>query len=322
MKYIFILKMVYNEFELCKRCNAKDSIITDYEAGELVCNYCGLVYEERMIVDEDEKRTFENDEGDNQIHRVGPPMNPVYGNECGTNLIIHEYGKTRYIKDYPNSSKIQKKFQKIQNLLSSVNVSKNMIEETKTLYDKFAKGKKMQGKNINKIIIGIYYYVCRKEKCAKTIKEIVLMFNNIFPGLTERNVKKAFNTIKRDIVEPTQDDNEISEREKNFIQTYTWGDKDKYDLKMLSYEIIDNINKNNLLLGKSPKTVAGLSLFLSNKLLNDNLNDKNEFYKMFCLKNTLKKSFDEIKPFLSMVVPQKYASQINLLLQNDLFKSF
>lgn len=314
--------MVYNEFELCKRCNAKDSIITDYEAGELVCNYRGLVYEERMIVDEDEKRTFENDEGDNQIHRVGPPMNPVYGNECGTNLIIREHGKTRYIKDYPNSSKIQKKFQKIQNLLSSVNVSKNMIEETKTLYDKFAKDKNMQGKNINRIIIGIYYYVCRKEKCAKTIKEIVLMFNNIFPGLTERNVKKAFNTIKRDIVEPTQDDNEISEREKNFIQTYTWGDKDKYDLKMLSYEIIDNINKNNLLLGKSPKTVAGLSLFLSNKLLNDNLNDKNEFYKMFCLKNTLKKSFDEIKPFLSMVVPPKYASQINLLLQNDLFKSF
>ena len=314
--------MMSNEFEMCKRCNAKDSIITDYEAGELVCNNCGLVYEERMIVDEDEMRTFENDEGDNQIHRVGPPMNPVYGNECGTNLLIREHGKTRYVKDYSKSSKIQKNFHKIQNLLSSVNVPKNMIEETKTLYDKFAKDKNMQGKNINNIIIGIYYYVCRKEKCAKTIKEIVLMFNSIFPGITERKVKKAFNSVKGDIVEPSQDDNEISEREKNFIQTYTWGDKDKYDLKMLSYEIIDNISKNNLLVGKSPKTVAGLALFLSYKLLKDNLNDKNQFYKMFCSKNTLKKTFNEIKPFLSMVVPQKYADHINFLLQNDLFKSF
>lgn len=314
--------MMSNEFEMCKRCNTKNSIITDYEAGELVCNNCGLVYEDRMIVDEDEMRTFENDEGDNQIHRVGPPMNPVYGNECGINLIIRENGKTRYVKDYSKSSKIQKNFYRIQKLLSSVNVPKNMIEETKTLYDKFAKDKNMQGKNINNIIIGIYYYVCRKERCAKTIKEIVEMFNNIFPDLTERIVKKAFNNVKRDIVEPIQDDNEISEGEKNYIQTYTWGDKDKYDLKMLSYEIIDNINKNNLLGGKSPKTVAGLALFLSYKLLNDNLNDENEFYKMFCSKNTLKKSFIEIKPSLSMVIPQKYADHINALLQNDLFKSF
>ena len=303
-----------NEFEICKKCNAKDSIITDYEAGELVCNNCGLVYEERMIVDEDERRTL-NDEGDNQIHRVGPPMNPVYGNECGTNLIIREHGKTKYVRDYSKSSKIQKNFNKIQKLLSSVNVPKIMIEETKALYDKFAKDKNMQGKNINNIIIGIYYYVCRKEKCAKTIKEIVLMFNSVFPDLTERKVKKAFNSVKNDIVESSKDDNEISEIEKNFIQTYTWGDKDKYDLKMLAYEIIDNINKNNLLGGKSPKTVAGLALFLSYKLLNNNLNDEKEFYKMFCAKNTLKKSLDEIKPFLNMVVPQKYADHINFLLK-------
>ena len=310
------------EYEICRRCQAKNSIIEDYEAGELVCNECGLVYEERMIVDEDEKRTFENDEGDNQIHRVGPPQNPIYGNECGTNLIIHEHGKTKYVKDYSKSSKIQKNFHRIQKLLSSVDVPKNMIEVTKTLYDKFAKDKNMQGKNINHIIIGLYYYACRKENCAKTIKEIVNMFNKELPNLTERIIKKAFNNVKRDIVEPAQNDNEINEREENYIQTFFWGDKDKYNLKMLANQIIKNINNNNLLGGKNPKTVAGLSLFLSYKLLNDNLNDKKEFYNMFCNKNTLKKSYVEIKPFLSMVVPQEYADHINSLLQNDLFKSF
>ena len=309
-----------NEIEKCRKCNAINSIIEDYEAGELVCNQCGLVYEERMIVDEDEQRTFENDEGDNQIHRVGPPMNPIYGNECGTNIIIREHGKTKYIKDYSKSSKIQKNFYKIQKLLSSVDIPKNMIEVTKSLYDKYAKDKNMQGKNINNIIIGLYYYACRKEKCAKTIKEIVNMFNHILPGLTERVIKKAFNNVKRDIVEPTEDDNEINQREQNFIQTYTYGDIDKFDLKMLANQIIENINNNCLLGGKSPKTVAGLAYFLSSKLLNDNL-DKNEFYNMFCNKNTLKKAFDAIKPFLNIVVPQKYAVHINILLQNDLFKS-
>ena len=313
--------MACNEYEICRKCKAINSIIEDNELGEQVCNKCGLVYHERMIVDQDEKRTFENDEGDNQIHRVGPPMNPVYGNECGTNLIIREHGKTRYIKDDSEPSETKKKDNKVQKLLSSVNVEKKMIEQTKILYDKFAEDKKMQGKNINYIIIGIYYYVCRKEKCAKTIKEIVNMFNKILPKLTERIVKKAFNNIKHDIVEPTEDDNEINEIEQNFIQTYIGGDIDKYDLKMLANQIIENINNNSLLGGKSPKTVAGLALFLSYKLLKDNLNDKNQFYKMFCSKNTLKKSYNVIKPFLNLVVPQKYVDQINFLLQNDLFKS-
>ena len=305
------------ENEICQKCKTKNSLITIYEEGERVCNNCGLVYEEGMIVDEEEQRTCENDEGDNQIQ---PPKNPVYRNECGTNLMIHEHGKTRYVNDYSKLTKIQKNFIKIQKLLSSVNIPQNMIEETKTLYYIFAKDKNMQGKNINNIIIGIFYYVCRKEKCAKTTKEIVLMFKGIFPNLTERIVKKAFNSVKNDIVETATSDNEINEIEENFIQNY-WSDKDKYDIKMLAFKIIENINKNNFLEGKSPKTVAGLAIFLSCKLLGDSFKDKNEFFTKFCSKNALKKSYDEIKHFFSMVVPEKNANQINLILQNNLFKS-
>ena len=56
---------------------------------------------------------------------------------------------------------------------------------------------------------------------------------------------------------------------------------------MLSYDIIDNFNKNEILEGKSPKTIAGLSLILSCKLLNDNLYDNKEFHSIFSNKNTL-----------------------------------
>ena len=305
------------ENEICENCKAKGSIIFNNEVGELVCNNCHLVCDKKIIADEDEKRTFENDEGDNQIHRVGPPTNQAYGNECGTNLIIRINGKTKYVKGYSKFSKIQKNFIRIHKLLSSANVEKKLIEETKELYDKIAKTKNMQGRNINHIILGIFYYVCRKEKCAKTIKEIALMFN-----VTERVIKKAFNNIKSDIVEPKTNEDEINEIEKNYIRTFIGGNIGKYDLKMLSFEIVENINKNNLLEGKSPKTIAGLALFLSYKLLSDNLDDKMEFYSMFCNKNTLKKSYDEIKTFLNIIIPQKYTDKIYLVLKNDLFKFF
>ena len=198
------------ENEICENCKVKGSIIMNYDVEQLVCNNCGLVCDKKIIADEDEKRTFENDEGDNQIHRVGPPTSQAYGNECGTDLIIRINGKTKYVKGYSKFSKIQKNFIRIHKLLSSANVEKKLIEQTKVLYDKVAKTKNMQGRNINHIILGIFYYVCRKEKCAKTIKEIALMFN-----VTERVIKKAFNNIKSDIVQPKINEDEINETEKN-----------------------------------------------------------------------------------------------------------
>jgi transcription initiation factor TFIIB len=292
--------------ERCTRCNQKDTIITDYESGELVYNNCGLVYEERMIVDEYEKRTFENNDGDHQIQRVGPPMKPEYGNECGVDLIIREKGKTKIIKSYSKFTKIQRNFCNIQNILSQKQIPKNMIEETKSLYSKFAENKNMQGRKIKNIIIAIFYYVCRKEKTPKTIKEISDMF-----GLTEREIKKAFNSIKSEIVEPIKDENEINDIGKNFIQSFIGGDIARYELKLLAFKILDNLNQTAILEGKSPKTIAGLSLFLSCKLLNDNLIDKEDFYTKFSNKNTLSKAYNQIKNDIKMIIPQEYADKIN-----------
>lgn len=302
--------MLNNENEICRRCQSKDSIITDYENGELVCNQCGLVYEERIIADEDEQRTFADDNGDNQIHRVGPPQNPIFGNECGTNLLIRDKGKTKVFKDYSNIPKIKKNFMRIDRFLSSHNITGILREETKSLFDKISKNNtSMQGRNLNHVFIGAYYYACRKLNMAKTIKEIALEFN-----VTERIVKKAFNNIKYDIVVPQkkeeENNNEIYDMCKNYIQTFIGRNINSYNLKMLALEILKNTINNELLEGKSPKTISGLALILSYALSNDNSYDKKELYSFFSNKNTLKKSYEEIKDNLNLLVPQKYQDKI------------
>ena len=290
--------------EICDRCQAKDSKITIFEEGEIVCNNCGKVFEERIIVDEYEGRTFPDD-GDNKIQRVSAPAKPEFGNELGVNLIIREKGKTRVVKTYSKYDKIQRNFIKIQNLLSSVNVSQNLIEKVKTYYDKLSKNMNMQGRKVDHIIIGLYYYACRKQNIAKTIKEITKMFKCIFPKLTERMVKNAFNSIKNEIVE-TYDENEYVEAEKNYIRVFIGDNIEKYELKMLAFQIVENINTSGLLEGKSPNTIAGLSLLLSYKLLNVNLDDKKEFYSTFSNKTTLSKSYVAIKDSLDKIIPEKY----------------
>ena len=295
--------------EICERCNAINSIIIDQVEGELVCQNCGKVYQERIIADEYEKRTFENDEGDNQIQRVGPPQNPTFGNEFGTNLIIRENGETKKFKSFQKLTKIQKNFLKIQRLLSSVNVPQKLIEEVKMIYDKINKKLNMRGRNIIHIIIVIYYYVCKKEGSAKTFKQVVELFHSLDPNFNERIIKKAFNSIKFEMVEPS-DENENIDSQQHLILTFVGGSEEKYELRKLAFKIVENFNNSNLLEGKNPKTIAGLSLLLSYKLLNDNLFDKNEFYSMFSNKTTLKKSYDIIKDSLNLIIPDEYNKMI------------
>lgn len=167
----------------------------------------------------------------------------------------------------------------------------------------------MQGRNLNHVFIGIYYYACRNLKMAKTIKEIALEFN-----VTERIIKKAFNNIKSDIVVPPKEEeennNEIYDICKNYIQTFIGGNINNYDVKILALEILKNIIYNELLEGKSPKTISGLALILSYALSNDNSYDKKELYSFFSNKNTLKRSYEEIKDNLNLMVPQKYQGKI------------
>ena len=102
----------------------------------------------------------------------------------------------------------------------------------------------------------------------------------------------------------------INRIEKNFVYLYIGDGIEKSDLRQLSYKIIENINKSAVLEWKSPNTIAGLSLILSYKLLNDNSDDFKDFFSTFSTKNTLIKSFEEISNQLEKVIPNKYLDKI------------
>ena len=291
---------------ICENCQAKNSIIEEYTTGEVVCTKCGYVHAKHIISEEYEKRTFEGDE--DQIKRVGPAENPEQAAEPGTTLIVRQNGKTKIVKTYSKQTKINKNCKRIQQILSNANVSQRLIEKTKELYSMMAPEKNMQGRNINHVIIALYYYASRVEGQALTFREVA----KIFPSVTERQIRKAFNSIKCYVVGNDTDD-ELINVENYYIQFYIGGNQEKSEVKKLSYEIIKNINQNSLLEGKSPNTVAGISLLLSYRLLSDNSDNSEEFFRTFSNKATLSKAFEEIKYSLDKIIPQKYSEQTEMI---------
>ena len=292
--------------DICDRCNSINSLITDYVYGEIVCNNCGKVYEERLIVDEYENRTFQDDS--NKIQRIDAPINPIYENEIGTKLIIRENGKTECMNNYSKKTSIGGIFSAIQKLLSYLGVSQNIIEKTKDYYFTLSKNQKMQGRNLKNIILAIYYYSSKKAGYVKTFKQISIMFN-----VPERALKKAYTSIVGFLDDPFEKENESNNIPINLIRDFIGEDESKYEIKMIAINILENIYNKGFLEGKSPKTLAWLSLFLSYKLFNDNLYDKKEFHKEFCTMTTLMKAYDEIKGNLKMIIPENYYDKLHLL---------
>ena len=290
---------------ICDYCKEKDSIIEEYSSGEVVCVKCGTV-QDYIISDEYEGRTFEGEE--DQIRRVGAPERPEQAAEPGTKLIVRQNGKTKVYKSYSKQTKIYKNFIRIQRVLSNAGITQMLIEKTKELYSMMAPEKNMQGRNLNHIIIALYYYASRIDGQAINFKEVAKRFSSV----TERQIRKAFNSIKCYVADDDNED-ELTKVEKNYIQLYIGGNQEKYKAKMLAYEIIDNINRNSLLEGKSPNTIAGLSLLLSYRLLNDNSDNSNEFFETFSNKATLSKAFEEIKWSLNKIIPQEYNEQIEMI---------
>ena len=294
----------------CGNCDAINSIIEDPKSGQLVCDNCGCVYEEGLVADEYEKRTFHDDNGDNQIQRVSMP---TIGNNMGVNTLIRENGKTKFIRNYLKIDKFDRNKIKIQKLLQRAQVEQSFIEKTKTLYLQMAKDKNMQGRNIKHIIIGIYYYVCRKSNMAKTIKEISDMFN-----VSERIIKRAFNSIKKDIVEPSVDENEMLNIENNFIRTFLNANYPNSKINELASELLGNINKTSILEGKNPKTISGIALYIAFKLMDAKI-DESPFYQKFSNKNTLRRSYEEIKNYLDQIIPMNFIEKANIVLKDNIF---
>ena len=309
--------------QICSNCQAKDSIIDDYESGETVCTICGNILGEHLISDEYEERFFEGEE--NEVQRIGLPEKPETINNPSITLVIRSKGEKRIYKEYSKKDKISKNSLKIEKFCSKVDIIPAIVSQIKYLYKKLAPRQNMQGRNFNHIIIALYYHALRQLNQAKSMKEVSKMFCNV----TERQIKKAYNKIKFDIPDKIDDDNdndnnekeddEFYKVEKNYIGEYCAANQIRYESKLLAWEIAKDINNNNILEGKSPRTVAGLSLLLSYRLLNDNSDNSKEFFGYFSTKGTLSKCFEEIKDELHQIIPKEFHAEIDELKNTHLF---
>jgi transcription initiation factor TFIIB len=300
------------EENICPRCNARDSKVTDSRSGEIVCQNCGLVFEERIIDDTYEKRNFSNENGGNKGEsRIGGPMKAGEENNLGSTLVtIDKNGrarKTRGANGAYNQSPIERNFEEIDKILSNQDIKKSLIEETKEIYNQVTKVLKMKGRNLKTMICAMYFIASRKANLSKSFKEISKMF-----GVEEKRIKKAYNYIKHVVVNSLSPD-QLNETIINYIRSLCEVNNEKYPYIKLSSDIAKKINESCLLEGRNTRTITGISLLIASKLIKTENVNKKLICNEFVTENTMDNVFDKIRNSLDKIIPEEYKSQINNL---------
>ena len=294
---------------ICTRCRAIDSYVTDFKSGEIVCKNCGLVLEERIIDDTYEKRNFGSENGGNRNEsRIGGPMKATEFNNLGSTQVIRDKNgymkKIRGVNSSYNQSPIDRGFDEIDKVLGEKGISKNLIEETKEIYSLVTKVKKMKGRNLKCMILAMYFCSSKNLGYSKSFKEIADIFN-----IEEKKIKKAFNYIKN-VSGYNLSPEKLNQTVRDYIQNYKESQDEDYEFCNLASDIAVRINDSCLLEGRNPKTITALSLIMASKLIKPKNTTRKIVCEHFCSENTLDNAYEKIKPHLDRIIPEKYSSQI------------
>ena len=297
---------------ICPRCTAHDSKVTDNRYGEIVCQNCGLVFEERLIDDTYEKRNFSNENGGNKGEsRIGGPMKAGEGSNLGSNLVIYDKnGQGRRAKGGNgayNQTPIERNFEEIEKILGNQDIKKSIIEETKDIYNQVTKVLKMKGRNLKTMICAMYFIASRKSNLSKSFKEIAKMF-----GVEEKRIKKAYNYIKTVVVNSLSPE-ELNSTTINYIRSFCEANNENNKFINLASDISKNINDSLLLEGRNTRTIAGISLLIATKLIKPENINKKTICDEFATENTMDTVFEKIKDYLNKIVPEEYNSNIENL---------
>ena len=298
-----------SEDNICPRCGARDSQVTDNRSGEIVCQNCGLVFEERIIDDTYEKRNFNNENGGNRGEsRIGGPMKAGEGNNLGSNLIYYDKNggarKARGGNGAYNQSPIERNFEEIDKILGNKEITKALIEETKEIYNQVTKVLKMKGRNLKTMICAMYFIASRKKGLSKSFKEISKMF-----GIEEKRIKKAYNYIKTVVVNSLTPE-QLFETIKNYIVSFCEENREDYVFKQLASDIAEKINDSCILEGRNTKTITGIALLIAFKLVKTQNINKRMICENFATENTMDIVFEKLKPSLDRIIPKEYQNQI------------
>ena len=266
------------EVRKCPECGS-GHLVRDYDRGELLCEECGMIIEERMIDLGPEWRSFDSEQGERRA-RVGAPMTYTI-HDKGLSTEIGWKNKDSYGKSIPTKSRAQlyrlRKWQRrirvsnaternlayalseLERMASNLGLPRSAKESAAVIYRKAVERNLIRGRSIEGVVAASLYGACRECNIPRTLDEIAGVSK-----VGRKEIGRTYRFMTRELklrMQPT--------RPQDYIQRFCSELKLSGEVKSKALEILKVATEKELTSGRGPTGVAAASIYVASILLNE-----------------------------------------------------
>jgi transcription initiation factor TFIIB len=293
---------------ICSICKS-NQIITDTESGELICSKCGQVISDKIQQEGPEWRNFglssAAGESNDSRSRIG----------MSTSLARHDMGLSTIIGRTDRDASGQKidaamrtkmdrlrtwdfrtqirsatdrnlrnAFNQLDILKDRLGLSDSIVEKAAYIYRKAQERQLVRGRTISGVLAAAIYIACREMGISRTLKDIA-----VYSNVKLKEVAKSYRLLcleldlKIPIVDPMKYIAKVANKANLSEKT-----------KRQAAEIMDNVIKREISVGKNPMGLAASVLYISSMKTGENITQGDLSYAAGVTEVTLRNRYKDL----------------------------
>ncbi|XP_050220972.1 transcription initiation factor IIB-like [Mercurialis annua] len=298
----------------CTDCKTQTEVVDDHTSGDTICTDCGLVLDHHFIDQTCEWRTFaDSEKDDHDPNRVGNVSNPLlsHGNLSTTIVakpgqkLADEFNRKNHDSLTNPDKVLTEGFESISRMAERLSIGKSSRIRADEIYKNLLDKKSCKGKNVKSILAACLFVACKESKMPRTAKEIC----SVAQGVSRKEINRAADFIKKhteiDVI-ATAGCLNGSGLVRRFCSNL--GMKNQ-DMKAVQ-EALENSKEVDI--RRSPCSILAAIIFIIAQLSGQKIAIRDIAMASQVAEQTIKKSYKDIRPHASRVVPRWYAKECDL----------
>ncbi|SMR48178.1 unnamed protein product [Zymoseptoria tritici ST99CH_3D1] len=277
---------------ICRDCREDPpELREDHASGDLICENCGLVLQQRSIDTSSEWRTFSNDDqGNDDPSRVGDGPNALLnGAQLNTNIAFGDGGmrskelhRAQNKANHDKSNKLLlQAYKQIGALCDGWALPYTVSESAKHIYKDADESRLFKGKSQEALIAGCVFIACRRNNVPRTFREAMEL-----TSVSKKEIGRTFKLLENFLMNKDKGKNAGSDAAANGAVVYNEAYKgsataDPADLcqrfcSMLGLDqratnvaiaLATAMTKSGALAGRSPLSSAAACIYMASYLM-------------------------------------------------------
>jgi transcription initiation factor TFIIB len=290
---------INDNVNICPECGG--SIIQLAYTGDIVCNQCGLVINEKNVdFSHNGRRAYTKQEKTNR-EQTGTPISILLP-DMGLSTVIDK-GKINN-PDLKRAAKWNTRitWQKRNLLIAStelkristiLNLPTYVREDAMRLYIEAFKKKLLRGRSINAMVAACLYLACRRKRLPRTLQEIL---NEA--SVNAKDVRRSYTTLIRELKLNPPSTNPVS-----LIPKYMSDLRLSLDIEQLTIKILNVYRTKFSISGKDPKGLCAGAIYLACRLKDIEVTQQQIVQVIGVTEVTLRSRYKDLKRKLNITLP-------------------